>query len=108
MEDWSVSSRDIWIASKLAELAERCRLSPLNADIIFSERKSDDKGPGGYVISAIDIGPPSPGDDHDEKTEKLWSLLGLDELGCRRFDKISDVGEAIDRALALAPRARGR
>lgn len=104
--DDSVSSSDVWIATKLAEIAERCGLSPLNAEICFGYHDSTDDNPGGYVMSAVDISSTSP--EHIQKTEKLWSVLGLDEYGNRKFDRLSDVGETIERALSLAPRKRAR
>jgi len=101
-----VSSTDVWIASKLAELAERCGLSPIDAEIDFDYHEPENGDHTFYSLSAVEITSTSP--DHIPKTEKLWSLLGLDEMGCRRFDRFSEVGEVIEKALSLAPRPRGR
>jgi hypothetical protein len=104
--DAGVSSADVWIASKLAEVAERCGLSPLDADICFGYHDNPNGVGGFYVMSAVDIS--STSQEHIQKTEKLWSLLGLDEFGNRQFVRLSEVGETIERALDIAPRARAR
>jgi len=99
------SSADIWVLSKIAELAERCGASPLDADIHFYAVESRDKIPSHYKLNAIDTITSVP-EEEGRRIQKVWTLLGLDELGQRSFDNIDEVGAAIAQALSRAPRAR--
>jgi len=98
-----ICSTDIWIASKLAEITERCGVSPIDLSIHF-ETVSPESGPSYYNIGTVDV----TGIDNNPDVDKIYSLLGLDELGTRRFDSMTEVQETLARALSLAPRARAR
>ena len=93
------SSGEIWVLRKIGELAERCGVSPVAADINLtfdSER--------GYQLAACCNGQPSEGD----KVGKVWHLLGLNDEGYRNFGVLREVDEAVDQALDRAPRSRFR
>ena len=99
------SSGDIFILTKLAELASRCGISPTIADVFLVEgnRGRSDRF---YQLSMVDGSHETA--EELEKVEKVSALLGLDEDGNRRFLHLREVETAVDRALSMAPRARHR
>lgn len=99
------SSGEVWISYKIAELARRCGVSPCIADIVLAYSNRNDFD-GFYTINAGDGDARTP--DEEEKVTKVHTLLGLNQTGQRRFDKLSDVEAVVDDALSLAPRARVR
>lgn len=93
------SSGEIWILRKIGELAERCGVSPVSADINLtfdSER--------GYQLAAVSNGTPEEADS----VEKVWRLLGMNDEGYRNFRVLTEVEAAVDQALDRAPRPRFR
>lgn len=100
----SIRSGEIWVASKIAELATRCGISPTLADISLFFDSPEDSYDYHYILGAIDS---AEAPEDQEKVQKVWTLLGM-ESGTRRFDTLREVEEAVDHALSLAPRARNR
>ncbi|MDF7776031.1 hypothetical protein P1X14_12300 [Sphingomonas sp. AOB5] len=99
-------SGEIWVSSKIAELASRCGISPTIADFSLTLFSPEDSCDYHYVLAAND-GVAEALEDQ-EKVQKVWSLLGMEDSGHRRFDTLREVEEAVDHALSLAPRARAR
>ncbi|MBP2275765.1 hypothetical protein H4W01_001146 [Sphingomonas sp. PL20] len=89
--------------SKINDLANRCGINPVEADIDLKFVSPDDnEADCYYYIGAMDGGYSSD----DAKVQKFWALLGLDDCGERRVGTLSEVDEIVDRALSLAPRCR--
>jgi hypothetical protein len=98
-------SGDIWVLTKLANLAQRCGVSP--AVMCFDLRLLDDFDHKDlYYLSYVD------GNARNAREQaginKALGLLGLDKSGELTFPDLVSVEEAVDRALTLAPRARSR
>jgi hypothetical protein len=104
------TSAEIWILSRLAELAQRCGLNPINADVSLYHHIPEDQSRDDhyYMLSGIGGEEMFATDEEAAPLLKMWSLLGLGDAHSRRFNNLSEVAEAIDRALSLAPRARTR
>lgn len=99
-------SGDIWVLSKIVELARRCGVSPAIASVELTLTFDKDDNYH-YTLLGMDGRAETPEDRAG--VEKVYSLLGLNELGTtRRFDDLPDVEKAVDHALSLAPRARVR
>ena len=98
-------SGEVWVLNKIAELANRCGLSPVEADVEINLHFPE---AGGYYYSlhGMDNGAATPADE--EKFEKFWQLLGLDESGLGRAETLSEIEATVDRALSLLPRPRFR
>lgn len=104
-----VTSADISILLKVAELAKRCGLRPSDAEtsVYYANDDEDpkhDMGHGHFGLVVCD--PPSDPDKHD-KYEKFRALLGMDGRYLR-VANMEDIEDAVDRALSLAPQARAR
>lgn len=102
-----VSSAQLWILNKIVDLTNRCGITPLSAEFLLL-CKSDGNGDGHpfYELSCFEGG--WANHDEEKKCEKLYSLLGLDEVLTRRFDTLGDAARAVDHALSLMPRPRAR
>lgn len=100
------SSAEIWIVNKIAEVAERCGVSPIDAEICFSYVNAPEQGDPHYVMGLVD-NTMAVSEDQASKIHKVCSLLGMDGGG-RRFDDLWEAEEVINQALSLAPRARIR
>lgn len=92
---------EVWVMNKINELAQRCGVDPVDADVSLSFVDPKDADCY-YHIAAMDGGYAAD----DAKVHKLWSLLGLDETGQRCVANLSEVDELVERALALVPRLR--
>lgn len=99
------SSGEVWVLNKIAELAQRCGLSPAEADVSIKLHLPE---AGGYYygLTGRDNGADTPAED--AKFEKFWKLLGLDETGHGRAEALGDIEATVDRALSLLPRPRTR
>lgn len=100
-----ISSSEVWVSSKLAELANRIGISPVVAEINLSYQSPDGLSHQ-YTLSSADGVAETP--EEEEKVLKLNELLGMKETGQRHFESLRDVEAAVDHALSLAPRARVR
>lgn len=94
------SSGEIWVLRKIGELAERCGVSPVSADIDLTFDSES-----GYQLAGVSHG--ARAEDAD-RVLKVWQLLGMNDEGYRNFAVLSEVDEAVDRALDRAPRSRFR
>lgn len=100
-------SGDIWVLNKIAELANRCGISPTvaNVEMTLNFTENDDS----YYYS---LGRPDSGQAKDEKeakaVEKFSALLGFGNEVFVEFPNLEAVEKAVDHALSLAPRARTR
>ena len=111
------SSAELYILNKLSELVQRCGVSPVDPEIVFSyiSRSFDPfesppaKVPT-YIMEGIEPYDDEINPDADQiKRNKVYSLLGLDNgTGRRGFDSLDEALEVVEKALALAPRARAR
>lgn len=99
------SSGEVWVLSKIAELANRCGLNPAEADVSITLHFPDD-GYYYYSLMGSEGGTGTP--EEDQKIEKFWKLLGLDESGQGRAETLGDIEATVDRALSLLPRPRTR
>jgi hypothetical protein len=99
------SSGEIWLLGKIAELANRCGVSPAIADIEIKLQFPKDAGYY-YLITGVDGCATSS--EEQAKVEKFWSLLGLDGSGCGRAENLGDIETIVNRALALVPQSRVR
>lgn len=104
------TSAEIWILSRLAELASRCGLNPVNAEVSLYHHTPEDysRDHSYYMLSGIGGEEMFTTDEEAAPLLKMWSLLGLDGAHSRRFNNLNEVAEAVDHALSLAPRARTR
>ena len=95
------SAGEVWVINKINDLAQRCGIDPVDADVqlSFVDPKDADCY---YHIGAMDGGYAAD----ETKVHKFWSLLGLDESGQRRVANLGEVDGIVDRALALIPRSR--
>lgn len=99
-------SGNIWVLTKLANLAQRCGVSPtvMSFDLNFID---DFNHKDLYRLSYVDIC--GRNDQEQAGMGKALELLGFNKSGEElTFPDLSSVEEAVDRALALAPRARSR
>jgi hypothetical protein len=99
------SSGEISVLNKIAELAIRCGVKPTIADVSMVLHLPDDEECY-YTLGMIDGNAATP--EELAGVTKVSLLLGLDEVGNRRAETLLDVEQIVDRALALAPRTRGR
>ena len=97
------TSGEVWILNKIADLTHRCGISPAIAEICI--KYSPENSAGRYCLVAID-GSAAAGEEQ-EKVQKVWSILGLDELGCRHATSLRELEAVVNSALAVAPRSRG-
>lgn len=93
------SSGEIWVLRKIGELAERCGVSPVAADINLTF-----DGESGYQLAGVSQGTA----EEWPKIEKVWRLLGMNDEGYRNFKVLSEVESAVDQALDRAPSPRFR
>ena len=95
-----VSSAEIYVLGKIAELAKRYQLSASDADAILDY--IDDDNNGFFKLSFQS----NPTDG--EKQVQLDKMLNA--LGCKRHvltaNNIFDMEEIVENALSLAPRSR--
>ena len=103
-------SGEQFVLNKIIELAQRCGVDPLIADVYLEQvfRKGPDgqEGMDGHYVLASLAGHEE--EDVMPKIDKFHELLGLDDDGNCTFLNLHEVNERVDRALALVPRARGR
>jgi hypothetical protein len=104
-------SGEIWVLGKLAELANRCGISPTVADIGLDIKFTDDHAYH-YVLSGIHSAPGAyelEDEVREARVAKVWNLLGLDPAtGMRTAENLYEVEKIVDEALSMAPRARAR
>ena len=96
-------SGDIWVLNKIAELANRCGVSPSVANIGLEQHFTEDNYY--YSLSIIDG---NAAEHQVEAVDRVKQLLGLDKSITVQFPDLEAVEEAVDHALSLAPRARVR
>lgn len=98
-------SGDIWVLTKLANLAERCGVSPtvMCFDLGLVE---DHDHKDLYYLTYVDGSARNA--QEQAGIDKALGLLGLDKSGELTFPDLKSVETAVDRALSLAPRARSR
>lgn len=100
----SLSTGDYWNLGRIAEIAKRCGVSPIIADVLVEFPEADDSA---YChLCGVDGG--ASNENEENKVKQVWSLLGLDEAGYRKIESPHELDEIIDRALSLAPRIRSR
>lgn len=103
-----VSSADVALLMKVADLAQRLGLRPIDAEanIVFvdSDKDPEEIGYHGLFFGSIPADP-----DDAAKFRKMEELLGIKEgeslVKAMHFHELEDV---VDRAISLAPRARVR
>ena len=102
------SSAEIAILMNVAELTKRFGLRPSDLEAFVYSQDEDEAPDGefGYILAFTGI----PTDDAVfEKYEKITDLLGIEGDSSKlKVPKLSDLEDAVDRALELAPRARTR
>lgn len=106
---------EIWVVSKLNELAVRCGVSPATANVYLTEYWNDDADKErrvaepirdfGYSLTYVGGDLPEP---QQTSLEKFLGLIGLYKEVDVRFPDLEAVEAAVDKALSLAPRARVR
>lgn len=102
------STGEICIINKISNLANRYGVSPVAADIHLNYVNVEAKeglGDAWYALEGIAA---FANDAEEVKIRKIWSSLGLNEFGTRRFETLEELDRVVDHALALAPRARTR
>lgn len=98
-------SGEVWVLNKIADLASRFGVSPTIANVELLLHFPDEDSYH-YTLSMLDGAARGP---HEaDKVAKVSALLGLDKQPFREFATLSDVEDAVDQALSLAPRARLR
>ena len=99
-------SGDIWVLTKLANLAQRCGVSP--TVMCFDLGLLDDHDHKDlYYLTYVDGNARNA--QQQAGINKALGLLGLDKSGELTFPDLMSVEAAVDRALAaLGPPARGR
>jgi hypothetical protein len=96
------SSAEIYVLMKAAELNKRCglKIDDIEAFVNYIDAPSPD--PNYYELSFV-----GPSDHISLQAEKLFSLLGIKDIDDVIKDRdLSGLADKLDRALALAPRAR--
>lgn len=101
----SLSTGDYWNLGRIAEIAERCGVSPNVADVLV-EFPENDNDSAYCHLQGVDGG--ASNENEEKKVNQVWSLLGLDDTGYRKIEFPHELDEIIDRALSLAPRIRSR
>ena len=98
---------EIWVLSKLNDLALRFGVTPIQADfdITYREERLPPPNDGMYSLSISGTDPGT--EEAQSKLEQISKLLGL-ENGHRFFRDIDDMDDVVEAALKLAPRARAR
>jgi len=99
------SSGELWVLNKIVELSTRFGVDPIIADIYMKRHSTEEDGVY-YTLGGVDGTAGTP--DETEKQQKIWSLLGLNEVGFGRFGSLYELNDVVDRALSLAPRSRIR
>jgi hypothetical protein len=99
-----ISSAEVAILTKVADLAKRCGMKASEADgsLDFVDENSDPEGKSYYFL---DFGSTPPGKEAEEKMEKFMGLLGLKDT-CTLKGELEDFEDILDHALSMAPRAR--
>lgn len=102
----TISCGEFSVISKLTSLITRHGLRPEESDIYLTHHMDDENRETYYTL----VGSDSVSTDDDEpKLERMWSALGMDDRGYRKFRNIGEVAEAVDQALSkLPPRPRLR
>lgn len=97
------TSAEIALLHKIALLAERYGLKPSEADAAVGEITLSDGMTERYRLEFLDSTPP----EKDAQMDKMCQALGADKrfVMAQTFGELEDI---VDRALALAPRARTR
>jgi hypothetical protein len=102
-----VSSADVALLMKVAELAQRLGLRPIDADadLVFVDSDKDPEGSGYHGLYFGSI----PADPHNAaKFRQMEELLGVNHDGLVKAEHFHELEDIVDRALSLAPRARVR
>ena len=103
------SSGEVWVLGKIAELVERFGISPVDWEVSLTFVDTEEGPPPGesyYYLHGFGVETGTP--EYEAKITKLYELLGLDELGRRKVDWLGPLADDVEKALALAPRARVR
>lgn len=96
---------EVYVATKLAELAKRCGLkaSHIDGTVHFVDMDTDPKGVGYFRLDFVSEACP-PEEQH--KADRFHELLGVKGTSSIKVDEIEDLEDLVDRALSLAPRGR--
>lgn len=99
---------ELWVLNRINELAQRCGLDPVLADVDVALVLPDIDGPDAdnfyYKLTSMS------GLEEDEvqkKLDKFHSLLGI-EGDEGRAESLEELNERIEKALAMTPRGRAR
>lgn len=99
------TSAEVWLLSRIAELAVRCGVHPCDAaiDLEIDDGKEVRESAGQCVLWIV-----GEGNVDNEAVNKVYELLGFDG-DIRRFKGgIREAADAVEKALSLAPRPRSR
>lgn len=100
-----LTSSEIGVLSRIADLARRFGLRPSDADGYLHYISHPDFESGIYELR-FDNRPDAPGTEQGDRYDKMMDALGLGDRSFFQAEHIDEIEDVVERALSLAPRAR--